>query len=54
MTCTSNSKNVLWIELKEIRKLAYDYAKEMCVDVPFNHETKMAGVHWLNGFYESL
>ena len=35
---------------KEIRRLAYDFAKNMDIEVPFNDDTKMAGVDWLNAF----
>ncbi|XP_065658570.1 uncharacterized protein LOC136083093 [Hydra vulgaris] len=30
--------------------LAYDFAKQMRIDNPFNKESKMAGVDWLRGF----
>ena len=31
----------------DVRRLAYDFAKEMGIDNPFNNESKMAGVGWL-------
>ena len=36
--------------LTTIDYLAYDFAKQMGTDNPFNKESKMAGVDWLRGF----
>ena len=33
-----------------MRRLAYDFAKQMGINNPFNNEPKMAGVDWLRGF----
>ncbi|XP_065645523.1 uncharacterized protein LOC136075994 [Hydra vulgaris] len=34
----------------DVCHLAYDFAKQMGIDNPFNKESKMAGVDWLRGF----
>ena len=34
----------------DVHNLAYDFAKQMGIDNPFNNELKMAGVDWLRGF----
>ena len=34
----------------DVRRLAYDFAKQMGTDNTFNKESKMAGVDWLRGF----
>ena len=33
-----------------MRHLAYDFAKQIGIDNPFNDESKMPGVDWLRGF----
>ncbi|XP_065673952.1 uncharacterized protein LOC136090904 [Hydra vulgaris] len=34
----------------DVHRLAYDFAKQMGIDNPFNKESKMAGMDWLRGF----
>ena len=31
----------------DVCRLAYDFAKQMGIDNPFNNESKIAGVDWL-------
>ena len=31
----------------DVCRLAYDFAKQMGIDNPYNNESKMAGVDWL-------
>ena len=38
----------------DMHRLAYDFAKQMGVDNPFNNESKMAGVDWLQGFMSTI
>ena len=37
----------------DVRRPAYDFAKQMGIYNPFNNESKMAGVDWLRGFMSS-
>ena len=38
----------------DMHRLAYGFAKQMGVDNPFNNESKMAGVDWLQGFMSTI